>query len=250
MSSDWPAGTACLLLDEIDSTNAEALRRTGSLAPPAWIFARRQTSARGRRGRRWEMPEGNFAASHLCRPPGAVETAALMSFVAALALHDALAGLTGDPGPLALKWPNDVLLNGGKVAGILLESAGRGARPETLVIGFGVNLAAAPAPEAMEPGAVRPTSVRAETGLDLDPLDLLGTLAAAFARRRATFEQLGFAPLREAWLARAARLGETITARTGTASESGRFDTIDATGALVLETAAGRRAIAAADVFF
>ena len=250
MSSEWPAGTGRVLLEETDSTNSEALRRVDALTPPAWIFARRQSAARGRRGRRWEMPEGNFAASLICRPPESVAGAALLSFVAALALHDALVAVSGRADHLALKWPNDVLLNGGKVAGILLESAGTGARPDRLVIGIGANLAAAPDAAALEPGAARPTSVAAETGLALDPLEFLTPLAAAHAARAATFAREGFGPIREAWLARAARLGETVTARAGRAVETGRFVALDATGALVLDTPGGRRAIAAADIFF
>ncbi len=84
----------------------------------------------------------------------------------------------------------------------------------------------------------------------LDPLDLLDQLAAAWARRAATLQSDGFEPIRRAWLARAARLGQTITARSGDVTRSGQFETVDATGALVLQTPEGRRAIAAADVYF
>ncbi len=101
MSGEWPAGTGRILLDETDSTNAEALRRAGELAPPAWILAHRQTAGRGRRGRPWRMPEGNFAATLLCHPPQRPAQAALLSFVAALALHDALAEATGPAARLA-----------------------------------------------------------------------------------------------------------------------------------------------------
>ncbi len=250
MSSDWPAGTGRLILTETDSTNAEALRRLEGLAAPAWILALHQSAPRGRRGRAWEMPEGNFAASLLCRPAGSVAQAALLSFVAALALRDALAALTGQGAALALKWPNDVLLNGGKVAGILLESGGSGGRVDHLVIGIGVNLMAAPAPEAVEPGALRPTSVRAETGSVIAPTELLDALAPAFAAREAAYAAGGFAPIRDAWLARAARVGETITARTSRSSRTGLFRTMDESGALVLDTADGLHAIAAADIYF
>src|SRR5690606_18398932 len=112
-------------------------------------------------------------------------------------------------------WPNDVLLNGGKVAGILLESAGRGTPLGHLALGFGVNLAAAPAPAEVEPGALRPVSLAGETGVELAPEALLGHLAPAFARWAEVFAAYGFAPVRRAWLGRAARLGTRITARTG-----------------------------------
>jgi len=196
------------------------------------------------------MPAGNFAATYVFRPPVTPPTAALYSFVAALALDAALAEVTG-PGPVtAIKWPNDVLLNGGKVAGILLESVGTGGKISHLAIGIGVNLAAAPPAAQLEAGAVAPVSLAGETGLALDPLAFLPPLARAFARYAATFETQGFAPIRQAWLARAARIGQTVTARTGTESSTGTFETIDDTGALILATPAGRRAISAADIFF
>lgn len=238
------------VLGEVDSTNSEAARLAPHLTQPTWILARRQTAARGRRGRAWAAPEGNFFATLVMRPAGDPAAAAQRSFVAALALADALAAAIG-PGPvLALKWPNDVLLNGGKVAGILLESAGRGGGVSHLAIGIGVNLVAAPPPEAVEPGAARPVSVMGETGVRLPPETLLDLLAPAFARWEAQLATWGFAPIRTAWLARAARLGQQITARTMTETVEGRFETIDESGALVLRTAAGARAIPAADVYF
>ena len=184
------------------------------------------------------------------KPEGAPDMAALRSFTAALALHDACVGLTGLPQAFALKWPNDVLLNGGKLAGILLESSGAAGRVSHLVIGIGVNLIAAPPVEAVEPGAVPPVSLLAETGLRVTPETFLTHLAAAFAHWEARFTAEGFAPLRDAWLDRAARLGERIRARTGTSERQGVFETIDATGALVLNIDGRREAIPAAEVFF
>lgn len=238
------------MLEETDSTNAEAARRAQDTGGPLWILARRQTAARGRRGRAWIGPEGNFAATLLMRPAGDPGSAALRSFAAALALAEALEALTGAGPAIALKWPNDVLLNGGKVAGILLESAGAGGAVSHLAIGFGVNLIAAPPPEAVEPGATLPVSVLAETGVRLTPEALLAHLAPAFARHEDQLGRYGFAPIRTAWLGRAARLGQTITARTVTETVTGRFETLADDGALVLATPEGRRAIPAAEVFF
>jgi BirA family biotin operon repressor/biotin-[acetyl-CoA-carboxylase] ligase len=124
---------------------AEGARQAPSLSGPTWICALEQTAARGRRGRAWANPPGNFAASLVLRPEGAPGHAALRSFVAALALRDAFLAAGAPEAALSLKWPNDVLLNGGKVAGILLESIGAGGRIDSLIIGIGVNLAAAPA---------------------------------------------------------------------------------------------------------
>ena len=151
---------------------------------------------------------------------------------------------------LALKWPNDVLLNGGKLAGILLESAGQGGHLAHLAIGIGVNVVAAPEPGALEPGALRPVSLLGEVGAQVAPETLFDHLASAYARREAEFTARGFAPIREAWLARAAKLGQTITARTAARETSGTFETVDASGALVLHTSEGRVAIPAADVYF
>lgn len=238
------------MLAEVDSTNSEAARLAPGLTQPTWIMARRQTAGRGRRGRVWIAPEGNFAATLIFRPTGDPAEAALRSFVAALALADALALLCGPRGALTLKWPNDVLLNGGKVAGILLESAGYGATVSHLIIGVGVNLVAAPPREAVEPGAMAPVSVQGETGLILSQDDFLDALAAAFARWEAQFVTYGFGPIRTAWLSRAARLGQRIVARTVSETMEGTFETIGDDGALVLQTATGRRAVPAADVFF
>ena len=175
---------------------------------------------------------------------------ALRSFAAALALRDACVALTGLPQCFTLKWPNDVLLNGGKLAGILLESVGQGARLSHLAIGIGVNLIAAPDPSQVEPGALPPVSLLAETGLRVTPEAFLDALAPAYANWEATFTQQGFAPLRAEWLTHAARLGQTIRARTGVATREGIFETIDGTGALVLRTATATLAIPAAEVFF
>ena len=246
----WPQGYGLRVLDEVDSTLDEAARIAPGLAGPEWILAHRQTAARGRRGRSWVVPEGNLSATLVMRPEGGPELAALRSFVAALALYDAVAEVTGRTGGLALKWPNDVLLNGGKLAGILLESAGTGGGLGYLAIGIGVNLADAPPPEAVEAQAVRPVSLAGETGVRIAPEDFLTLLAAAFARYERHMQDFGFDPIRTAWLARAARLGEVIMARTGASEATGRFETVDAAGHLVLETGTGRMTIPAADIYF
>ncbi len=196
------------------------------------------------------MAKGNFAATLVKHPPEPVGQVALRSFVAALAVHDALVTATGREECFSLKWPNDVLLDGGKLAGILLESSALAQGVAYLAVGIGVNLVQAPDIADMEPGALRPVSLAAQTGVTIEPLEFLDLLAPAYAvwEHRLTTE--GFGPVRTAWLARAARLGQEITARTGTAVYSGRFETIDAQGALVLVTGAGWVSLPAADVFF
>jgi len=229
---------------------AQAARLAPDLTGPAWILAHHQTGAHGRRGRAWVAPAGNFAATLVMRPSEPPAQVALRSFVASLALFDAFVGCTGNPAPFALKWPNDVLLNGGKVAGILLESTGVGGQVAHLSIGIGVNLLAAPPRDQVEERAVAPVSLLGETGARVSPEEFLDLLAPAFAQWEAAFTTYGFAPIRQAWLARAARLGETVTARTGTDAHVGRFETVDEDGNLVLSTPKGRMNIPAADIFF
>ena len=238
------------MLSDVDSTNLEAARIAPGLDRPTWILAGFQTGGRGRRGRPWVSPRGNFHGTFVMRPTGGPDKAALRSFIAALSLRDALANLTGSAAGLALKWPNDVLLNGGKVSGILLESLGQGGRVDHLAIGIGVNLIAAPEADQVEPGAVPPVSVLAQTGIRVEPQRLLTALATAFAGYEATFAAQGFAPIRTAWLAHAAHLGSPIRARTGTRDQHGIFETIDSSGALILATPEGRVSVAAADVYF
>lgn len=243
-------GAGRIVLPETDSTNAEGFRRAVGLTGPTWIIAGAQTAGRGRRARPWASPLGNFYGTLVLKPVEPPETVALRSFAAALALRDACVALTGLPQSFALKWPNDVLLNGGKLAGILLESAALGQVNPVLCIGIGVNLIAAPDASMVEPGATPPVSLLAETGARVTPERFLDALAPAYARWEATFTAHGFAPLRAEWLAHAARLGEVIKARTGQETREGVFETIDEQGNLILRMAQGRVAIPAAEVFF
>lgn len=227
---------------------AEAQRRAPALERPTWIMARSQTGGRGRRGRPWIMPAGNLAATLIYKPWATPAEAAKRSFLAANALFQALA-MAAPGARLALKWPNDVLLNGGKVAGILLESAGSGRMVDWLSVGIGVNLADAPVRLA-EGGSADPVSLRAETGVEIAPEAFLALLANAYATQEAKLAAFGFPRIREDWLAHAARLGDVIIARTSTAEHVGVFETVDQDGNLVLATGEGLQIIPAADVFF
>ena len=228
---------------------SEANRRAASLAGPTWIIAKEQTAAHGRRGRAWSNPKGNFAGTLVLQPKESPEIVSLRSFMAALALFDACVALTGRAEAFSLKWPNDVLLHGGKLAGILLASAGQGGRLDSLAIGIGVNLTDAPPRSELEEGAVAPTNLQT-LGITVDPDDFALELAASYAHWETRFTTYGFAPIREAWLAKAARLGEVITARTVRDEYTGTFDGIDTAGNLIIRTPKGTQAIAAADVYF
>jgi BirA family biotin operon repressor/biotin-[acetyl-CoA-carboxylase] ligase len=245
----WPAGYDRIVLEETDSTMKEAARRAADLRGPTWIMARRQTAAHGRRGRPWQSPEGNFAATLFLRPSEPPAAAALRSFIAAVALFQTL-NMCRLSGQLSLKWPNDVLLNDGKVAGILLESAGRGPGLDWMSIGVGVNLLAAPDTSDVEARAVRPVSVAGQGGQPHSQDEMLFWLASHFAQLETLFAEFGFDPIRRLWLRHATRLGEVITARTARDEITGTFETVDEAGNLVLSTAKQRHAIPAAEIFF
>jgi len=239
----WPAGYDGLILEEVDSTNEEARRRIG--APrPLWIAARRQTAARGRQGRGWESPAGNLAATLLLPSDAAPAELAKLSFPAALAVADLFEHFAPEAA-IATKWPNDVLLNGKKAAGILLENFGPGAgRRANLAIGIGINLAHHPDPaETRWP----PSSLAAETGRTPGFDEALEVLAARLAHWLGAGD---FAAIRAAWLARAARLGEAIEARLPDRTLTGIFEDVDMDGTLVLRTPRGTERIAAADIHF
>jgi len=245
----WPAGVDRVVLEETTSTMDEARRLAAQVAGPTWIMARRQTAAHGRRGRPWASPEGNFAATLLLRPDLDPGRAALHSFLAANALRLTLAMCVA-PDRLALKWPNDVLLDGAKVAGILLESGGRAGRVDWLAVGIGVNLQQAPDPGTLDPGAVSPISVAGAGGSPHSLDDMLFWLASHYADQMRLFAEQGFDPIRRLWLRHAARLGKQVTARLPNATRSGTFETVDEDGYLVLTTPTGQERIAAADIFF
>lgn len=242
-----PPGTAAVVLDSVDSTNEEARRRAAAGEPgPLWIAARRQTAGRGRRGRAWVSKPGNLFASLLLRPGVSAAKAGHLSFVAALAVTDAVGTLAGLGDRLTCKWPNDVLLDGHKLAGILLESsAGQGGVIDWVVIGIGINLAHHP-----DRGDYPTTSLAAATGARIHVEQALSALAEAFAARYEEWHTAGFAPVRTAWLARAAGLGETVTVRLGAETFAGRFDDLDEDGALLVTVPGrGQRRVHAGEVF-
>ncbi|MEX1146995.1 MAG: biotin--[acetyl-CoA-carboxylase] ligase [Sphingomonadales bacterium] len=239
-------GVAAEVLDELDSTNAEALRRIRSgNAREGWIVARRQTGGRGRHGRAWVSEPGNLFASRLLKADCPRACAPELSFVTSLAVRDAARDVLGQTVDVTCKWPNDVLVGGAKVAGILLESEGAGPKADWVVIGVGVNVACAP-----ENVMFRATSIRADGGA-ATPDDMLTVLHRRLDHWLFIWRQRGFAAIRDAWMGSAARLGETVTVGQGPAGITGRFVDLDADGGLVLELPdGGTRTITAGDVLF
>jgi BirA family biotin operon repressor/biotin-[acetyl-CoA-carboxylase] ligase len=235
----WPEGVGIRRYGSIDSTNDEARRLAeAGEQGPLWIVAREQEKGRGRRGRTWVSESGNLFATLLTRASKPVS--GQLAFAAGLAAGESVAQLAPSI-PVTLKWPNDVLLDGRKVSGILLESFG-----DALAIGIGINLAHYPADTEFPA-----TSVKGNTGRAPDPDDVLPLLAGAMAAWYEVWRDKGFSPVREAWLARASHLGGQIRARLEGGEIKGMFEGLDEDGALLLRMADGaRRRIAAGDVFF
>jgi len=227
-------------VDSIGSTSDELKARAlAGHAGECALLARRQPGGHGRLGRSWASIEGNLHLSVLLRPP-AIPTPGHWSLLAAVTLADTVAHYLPTPGRLRLKWPNDLLLDGGKLAGILLE-ADFFADP-WLVIGFGVNLAGAPETVG------RPVATLAGQCDVPQPDEFAVTLLEQLNRWRARYHDHGFAPIRDAWLAIGHRPGEPLAAGTGEQRIAGAFGGLAQDGALLLHTADGPRRVAAGEL--
>ncbi len=239
------AGMRLVAHDVLGSTNAEALSlaRQGERGP-LWITAGRQTAGRGRRGRAWVSEPGNLYASLLLTDPAPAEHWPELSFVAALAIHDAVVEVASRlKSLLAIKWPNDLLLSGKKFAGVLIE--GEGGDGGAVAVGIGVNCASHPT------GTDHPATDLAAAGAEVSPETLFAALSAKMLGRLAQWNGgEGFATVRADWLARAAGLGDEIRVRLVDRELSGRFEALDRAGGLVLRRPDGKaETIAAGDVF-
>jgi BirA family biotin operon repressor/biotin-[acetyl-CoA-carboxylase] ligase len=239
------SGAPVETFEEIDSTILEARRRADrSEFGPVWLVAKVQTAGRGRRGRAWVSLKGNLLATYLFstdRPPGQV---ALLGFAAGVGIAEASEAIVG-AGRVTLKWPNDVLIDGAKAAGIMLDS-GSAARGHWAALAFGVNLAAAP--DGLDQ---RTTSLRAVLPPDApapEPEAFLAQVRRRLERWAALIESAGFEPLRQAWLARAHGLGQPARVVQGEQTYEGRIAGLSPRGELELDTENGRRLIAAGDV--
>jgi BirA family biotin operon repressor/biotin-[acetyl-CoA-carboxylase] ligase len=225
--------------ESLDSTNEEAKRLVAKGEKgPLWILAARQSAGKGRRGNSWVSQDGNLFASLLAPAEDAMRLSAPYAFAAGLAVADTVSGYTESK--ITLKWPNDVLLEGQKLAGILLETV-----PGALIVGIGVNLAVAPE------GTPFPATSLAQHA-EQAPVseDVLARLALYMETWIALWKERGFAPLRDAWLARAAQLGEPIRARLPDGEREGIFEDLDSEGALLLRTKNGLVRVTSGEVFF
>ena len=228
----------------------EARRRVSSVSCPSWIFAHIQMAGKGRRSRVWVDPTGNFASTCVFFPDRTIDEYALSSFTAALSLCDCLSDFTEGSAQVSIKWPNDILLNQKKVAGILLETIAVGKNKMALSIGFGVNLLSYPGASELEESAFSPTSILTETGVAIDPIELLNKLAVNFSKYEGTLQDKGFTELRSLLMDRIHGIGSQIIVRTTNETLSGVFSDINMDGHLILKAGRTKRAIAAADVYF
>lgn len=254
------AGYRLVAHDVIDSTSAEALRlaQAGEVGP-LWIVARRQSAGVGRRGATWHSPPGNHFASLLLTTDLSPARLATLGFVAGIALDEALArccaglgarvaldGARAGRDRFTLKWPNDVLADGAKLAGIALATEEIAPGRRAVVIGIGVNVAHAPE------GLPYPAASLHGLGFAADAETLFHALSATWIEAHADWAgRNGFVAIRERWLERAAGVGGPVAVRSGEHVLRGVFETIDEHGQLVVRTTdGGVRTVSAGDVHF
>jgi BirA family biotin operon repressor/biotin-[acetyl-CoA-carboxylase] ligase len=231
--------------ETLDSTNEEAKRQAlAGATGPKWIVARRQTGGVGRRGRAWASEPGNLFTTGLYRLDCDPARAAQLSFAAALAVGDLCASVI-DPERVRLKWPNDVLVEGRKISGILLVSGEHARGGLWLAVGIGVNLAHHPH------NSERPATDLREQGGEISVESAAERLSQRFDHWLNRWAQDGFTPIREAWLSRVHGLGERCVVRLDHETLEGVFADLGPDGSLRLDLKdGGRRFISAGDVFF
>lgn len=232
-------------LPSVGSTSDIVRERALAGEPEGFVVrAEEQRAGRGRHGRVWASPPGNLYASVLLRPKRPLAETASLSLLTALALAQALADAAPSGLALELKWPNDVLIGGAKLAGILLESLVSEASTPVITAGLGVNVAFHP------DGLPYPATHLAEHGVKLDAEAVLERFLARFAVIYDGWQAAGFAPFRDAWLRHGHGLGGMARVRAGEKVIEGRFVDLDDEGRLVIETSAGRRVLNAGELFF
>lgn len=243
-----PEGFTLHHVETIGSTNDEAARLAANGASSGTIIlADRQTEGRGRLGRTWQSEQGNLHASILLKPNCTLQAASQLSLLAGVVLAELLAEHGPDDLDLKLKWPNDVMIDGAKVAGILLESAGdKAGCVAHVIIGIGVNIAWSPA-DLDYPV----TSLNAAGFTALSPKDWLFAYASSLAIWLDRWQRGGFAVVRDAWRARSYGLGGPIRLRLDREDVDGKFVDLTEAGALLIERADGsRRELTAGDVIY
>ncbi len=244
-----PSGYSLVCFDEIDSTNAEALRCSEKgQQDRLWIVAERQIHGRGRRGRKWITEPGNLFATLLLNWPGPVSKLSQLSFVAAVTVADMIEKLLAQSpsrSKVRLKWPNDILLNGAKIGGILIETSSTGVQSTAIAIGIGINVANHPT-QAL----AYPTTDLNEHGLSHSCSEIFEKLAISFDHYLALWQSGdGFALIKQRWLDFGPAIGQELRINTGTDVVTGNFAGLDQHGGLQLRMADGsQQVILAGDV--
>jgi len=240
---ELPAGCRLIEHATLDSTNTEARRlaTTDRNTNRVFIWAHEQNAGRGRRGNHWVSPPGNMYLSVILRPACDVTVATQLGFVAAIALADAVICATGiSP---RLKWPNDLLVDDAKLSGILVESAAKESGAiDWLVVGTGLNIAS-------HPTTLAGTTCLRDLGSSVDVEEMVTAYADCLMTRYDEWASSGFAPIRNAWLERAIGVGRPVRVRLTDHEETGIFEDLDETGALVLVQGDRRRKITSGEVF-
>jgi BirA family biotin operon repressor/biotin-[acetyl-CoA-carboxylase] ligase len=250
------AGHRLIAFDQAGSTNGEAMAaaRQGERAL-TWFVTTEQTAGRGRRQRAWVAPRGNLASSVLEVMDVSPTVAATMGFAFGLAHETALQRVSleanlrlagSDQLQYLLKWPNDILVRGQKLCGLLVEAEAMPDGGLAVVAGIGTNIIAAPE------GTPTPATSLAALGVHVGAEELFAALSDAWVEFRGIWDKgRGFTEIRALWLQRAFGLGERVAIQTGHATVVGTFDTIDETGCLIIRTADGKRAaVTAGEVYF
>jgi len=248
-NTKWLNQFRLISLDEIDSTNnkAKLLSITDEPCSHTVIHADKQTAGRGRYGRKWESLDGNLFMSIILPKTASLEKMAQLCFVCGLATEAAITGIIQSYNQnlsTKLKWPNDVLVNDKKIAGILIETAGK--NNEYIIVGIGVNIKAAPILQEN-----KTTSLFAEGISFVTSKDLLNEIMTKFIKYYYIWLSEEFLPIRERWIKKAKGIGEVINVTTGHNRVSGKFIDIDFTGSIRVLLASGQiYSINAGEVFF
>lgn len=238
MSDALDAGPRRLYFTQLDSTNAEALRRArDGERGPLWIDADAQSAGRGRSGRVWQSASGNLATSYLFITEAPAQVLGHLSLLAGVAVYDAIKEQGADLAQrLQLKWPNDILLNGAKAGGILVESTCFHTAT-VVIIGIGLNIATAPDIARVATAAL---GVEFPGTRDLDAVRRALDMSVT-CWLRTWDDGNGFDAVRQAWLARGPKIGQALQVKIGNDVCRGRFDGLDSSGALCLLTATGEK---------
>lgn len=242
---ELPSFFQLVALESVRSTSDEVAIRAQSGAPEGLlVWARRQTRGRGRQGRQWQSPPGNLYCSLLLRPEVEPAAAAELGFVTGLAVRECVKDLISDAPEVRCKWPNDVLVNDAKIAGVLLEATVKEGAI-SVIVGIGINLVSHP-DETSYPA----TNLRSQNAEITDPVRVLERLANAFLRWNDAWLTEGFARIRRTWLDHAAGLGEEIRVRLPDRTLKGKFQTLNERGGLELQLPGGEtHIVTAGDVF-